>query len=216
LDFSDVGDIGAFVDEHFVEQREQEFKNGGLLHGRELSMAFSSLRANELIWNYVVENYLKGGKPPAFDLLYWNSDSTNLPGPMYAYYLRHAYLQNELVQPGKLEMCGVKLDLRKIEVPIFVFAAIEDHIVPWRSAYRSAQSMSGKAEFVLGASGHIAGSMNSAYRNKRHFWRNSSFATGARRRCRGPGARRRCRRPGARRQCSGSGRLARKSAAGIR
>jgi polyhydroxyalkanoate synthase subunit PhaC len=174
LDFSEVGDIGVFVDEHFVEQREQEFKDGGLLHGRELSMAFSSLRSNELIWNYVVDNYLKGGKPPAFDLLYWNSDSTNLPGPMYAYYLRHAYLQNELVQPGKLNMCGVKLDLRKIDVPAFVFAAIEDHIVPWRGAYRSGQALSGTVEFVLGASGHIAGSMNSAYRNKRHFWRNSS------------------------------------------
>jgi polyhydroxyalkanoate synthase subunit PhaC len=170
LEFSDVGDIGVFVDQHFVEQREQEFKNGGLLRGRELSMAFSSLRANELIWNYVVDNYLKGGKPPAFDLLYWNGDSTNLPGPMFAYYLRHTYLQNELVQPGKLKMCGVKLDLRKIKVPSFVFAAVEDHIVPWRSAYRSGQALSGNVEFVLGASGHIAGSMNSAYRNKRHFW----------------------------------------------
>lgn len=175
LEFSDVGDIGVFIDEHFVQQREQEFKTGGLLRGRELSMAFSSLRPNELIWNYVVDNYLKGGKPPAFDLLYWNSDSTNLPGPMFAYYLRHMYLRNELVQPDKLSMCGVKVDLRKIDVPTFVFAAIEDHIVPWRSAYRSGQALSGKVEFVLGASGHIAGSMNSAYRNKRHFWRNGSL-----------------------------------------
>jgi polyhydroxyalkanoate synthase len=174
LEFSDVGDIGVFVDEHFVRQREEEFKTGGLLRGRELAMAFSSLRPNELIWNYVVDNYLKGGKPPAFDLLYWNADSTNLPGPMFAYYLRHTYLQNELVQPGKLTMCGVKVDLRKIDIPTFVFAAIEDHIVPWRSAYRSGQALSGKVEFVLGASGHIAGSMNSAYRNKRHFWRNST------------------------------------------
>jgi polyhydroxyalkanoate synthase subunit PhaC len=177
LDFSDTGEIGMFVDEHFVQQREREYAHGGVMQGKELAMGFSSLRANELIWNYVVDNYLKGGKPPAFDMLYWNSDSTNLPGPMYAYYLRHTYLQNDLVKPGKLTLCGEKLDLRNIKVPTFVLAAVEDHIVPWQGAYRSAQALSGKVEFVLGASGHIAGSMNSAYRNKRHYWRNPGFGT---------------------------------------
>jgi polyhydroxyalkanoate synthase len=169
-DFSEVGDIAAYVDEAFVERREREVGRGGVVPGSDLAFAFTSLRANELIWNYVVNNYLKGGKPPAFDLLYWNSDSTNLPGPWYCYYLRNTYLENNLVKPDKLSMCGVPLDLSYADMPAYVFAAREDHIVPWRSAYSSATYLGGEVEFVLGASGHIAGVVNPASKNKRSFW----------------------------------------------
>ena len=170
LEFTDVGDIGAYIDENGVRQREQQLANGGLVSGKELALAFSSLRANDLIWQYVVNNYLKGKTPEAFNLLYWNSDGTNLPGPMYAYYLRHFYWQNELVQKNKLTMCGEKIDIGKIDMPAYIFAAKEDHIVPWTSSFTGAQNLGGKLEFVLGASGHIAGSMNPASKNKRNYW----------------------------------------------
>ena len=138
LDFSEVGDISAYIDEAFVAKREREVGDGGVVNGSELAFAFTSLRANELVWNYVVNNYLKGAKPPAFDLLFWNSDSTNLPGPWYAYYLRNTYLENNLIKPDRLTMCGVPVDLSYVDIPAFVFAAKEDHIVPWRTAYSSA------------------------------------------------------------------------------
>ena len=170
LEFSDVGDIGAYIDENMVKQREKQLANGGLVAGKEIAMAFSSLRANDLIWQYVVNNYLKGKTPEAFNLLYWNSDGTNLPGPMAAYYLRHFYWQNELVQKNKLTMCGEKIDIGKIDMPAYIFAAKEDHIVPWSSSFTGAQNLGGKLEFVLGASGHIAGSMNPASKNKRNYW----------------------------------------------
>jgi polyhydroxyalkanoate synthase subunit PhaC len=170
LEFTEVGDIGAYIDENMVRQREQQLAHGGLVSGKELAMAFSSLRANDLIWQYVVNNYLKGKTPEAFNLLYWNSDGTNLPGPMYAYYLRHFYWQNELVQKNKLTMCGQKIDIGQIDMPAYVFAAKEDHIVPWTSSFNGAQHLGGKVELVLGASGHIAGSMNPASKNKRNFW----------------------------------------------
>ncbi len=170
VDFSDVGDISAYVDEAFVARREREVGGGGIINGAELAFAFSSLRANELVWNYVVNNYLQGKKPPAFDLLFWNGDSTNLPGPWYCYYLRNTYLENNLIKPDKLSMCGVPLDLSYVDMPAFVFAAREDHIVPWRTAYSSAGYFSGDIEFVLGASGHIAGVVNPASKNKRSYW----------------------------------------------
>ncbi len=174
LDFSDVGEIAAYVDQALVERREQEFSKGGVLNGGELAIAFSSLRANDLIWNYVASNYLQGKKPPAFDLLFWNSDSTNLPGPWYCYYLRNTYFENNLVKPNKLSMCGVQVDLGLIDVPAYVLAAKEDHIVPWRTAYNSAAYLgshgAGKVKFILGASGHIAGVVNPASKNKRSYW----------------------------------------------
>ena len=174
LDFSEVGEISAYVDEAFVARREREVGAGGILNGGELAMAFSSLRANDLIWHAVANNYLQGKKPPAFDLLFWNSDSTNLPGPWYCYYLRNTYFENNLVKPDKLIMCGVPIDLGTIDMPAFVFAAKEDHIVPWRTAYSSAQYLGSnalaKVTFVLGASGHIAGVVNPASKNKRSYW----------------------------------------------
>lgn len=172
LDFSDVGEIGYFVDEQSVAAREASIGKGGLLPGRELSAVFSALRANDLIWQYVVSNYLKGKKPVAFDLLYWNSDTTNLPGPFLAWYLRHMYLENSLRIPGKLEMCGVKADLGRVDMPVFLLACREDHIVPWKTSYLGRHVLGGKSQFILGASGHIAGVINSASKNKRSYWKN--------------------------------------------
>jgi polyhydroxyalkanoate synthase len=141
-----------------------------LMPGRELALTFASLRANDLIWQYVVNNYLKGRTPDPFDLLYWNSDSTNLPGAMYTYYVRNMYLHNNLRVPGKLTMCGTPVDLGKVDMPAYILATREDHIVPWTTAYESARLLSGPVEFVLAASGHIAGVMNPASRNRRNYW----------------------------------------------
>jgi polyhydroxyalkanoate synthase subunit PhaC len=170
LDFREPGDLGVFIDEQGVAQREQTIGQGGIYPGSELGFVFQTLRANDLIWPNVINNYLKGKSPEAFDLLYWNADATNLPGPMYAWYLRNMYLENNLRVAGKLTMCGTKVDLGDIDVPSYVLATQEDHIVPWRSAYRTTQLVSGKSQFVLGASGHIAGVINPASKNKRSYW----------------------------------------------
>ena len=172
LDFRDTGVLDLFVDEPMVSVREMTIGQGGLLKGKELAATFSFLRPNDLVWNYVVGNYLKGETPPPFDLLYWNSDSTNLPGPMYCWYLRHTYLENNLVKPGKVTVCGEPLDLRRITVPSFLYASREDHIVPWQSAYASVDVLPGKKRFVLGASGHIAGVINPPTKKKRSHWIN--------------------------------------------
>ena len=171
LDFSETGQIGLFVDESSVAAREASIGSGGIFPGRDLAFVFSSLRANDLIWPYVVNNYLLGGEPAAFDLLYWNSDSTNLPGPMYCYYLRNTYLENRLREPGALVNCGVPVDLGSVKLPLFVLATREDHIVPWRSAYRTLGLLGGDDKtFVLGASGHIAGVINPAAKKRRSHW----------------------------------------------
>jgi polyhydroxyalkanoate synthase len=174
LDFTDTGEIGCFVDEQAVASREATIGKGGLLTARELSGTFSALRANDLIWQYVVGNYLKGNKPSAFDLLYWNSDSTNLPGPFAAWYLRNLYLENSLREPNKLVMCGTRVDLGKVDMPTYLLATREDHIVPWQSSYLGRQRLGGDTTFVLGASGHIAGVINPAAKNKRSHWTNAS------------------------------------------
>ena len=176
LDFADAGEIGCLVDEASVAGREATIGKGGVFQGRELAQVFSSLRANDLIWQYVVGNYLKGKKPEAFDLLYWNSDSTNIAGPFIAWYLRNMYLENNLRVPGKLEMLGVKVDLGKVDVPAYLMAAREDHIVPWTSAYLVRQLLGGDTTFVLGASGHIAGAINPASKNRRSYWVSESSA----------------------------------------
>jgi polyhydroxyalkanoate synthase len=175
LDFSDTGIIDIFVDEAAVRMRELAIGQGGLLKGHELATTFSFLRPNDLVWNYVVANYLKGEMPPPFDLLYWNSDSTNLPGPMFCWYLRHTYLQNDLATPGKVSVCGQPIDLRRLDMPAFLYASREDHIVPWHSAYSSVGILPGKKQFVLGASGHIAGVINPPAKNKRSYWTNAKL-----------------------------------------
>jgi len=174
LDFAEPGMLGVFVDEASVQLREQAIGKGGLLQGRDLATTFSFLRPNDLVWNYYVSNYLKGEQPPAFDLLYWNADSTNLPGPMYCWYLRHMYLRNELRIPGRLVCAGQPVDLRRIDLPTYVFGARDDHIVLWRAAYGGARLLEGPVRFVLGASGHIAGAINPASKNKRSYWTGSA------------------------------------------
>ena len=170
LDFSDTGILDLFIDENFIKYREMQMGKGGILKGQELASTFSFLRPNDLVWNYVVGNYLKGETPPPFDLLYWNSDSTNLPGPMYAWYLRNTYYENNLAKPGKAEVCGQKVDLGKLDLPVYVYGSREDHIVPIGGAYASLQHLPGKKRFVMGASGHIAGVINAPAANKRSHW----------------------------------------------
>ncbi len=175
LDFTSTGVLDIFVDEASVQLREVTIgagspTGGGLLKGKELASTFSFLRPNDLVWNYVVGNYLKGETPPPFDLLYWNSDSTNLPGPMYCWYLRNTYLENNLVRPGRAVVCGENVDLSAINIPSYVYASREDHIVPWDGAYRNTQCLSGPCRFVMGASGHIAGVINPPEKKKRSHW----------------------------------------------
>ena len=179
LDFSDGGEVTHYVDAASVAAREAAIGRGGLLRGAELASAFSSLRANDLIWLYVVGNYLKGGKPRAFDLLYWNADSTNLPGPFAVWYLRHLYLENALREPGRLAMCGTTADLGRLDMPAYLYSSREDHIVPWKSAYHSRGILGGETTFVMGASGHIAGVVNPPAAAKRSHWRNESPAATA-------------------------------------
>ncbi len=175
LDFSETGVLQLFIDENFVKFREMQLGSSGLLKGQELASTFSFLRPNDLVWNYVVGNYLKGETPPPFDLLYWNSDSTNLPGPMYAWYLRNTYFENNLVKPGKCTVLGEKVDLRKIDIPAYIYGSREDHIVPIGGAYASVNHLSGKTRFVMGASGHIAGVINPPAKNKRSYWANDQL-----------------------------------------
>jgi polyhydroxyalkanoate synthase len=179
LDFSDTGVLEVFIDETQVALREAALGKGGIMPGRDLATTFSALRPNDLVWNYVQQNYLKGKVPPAFDLLYWNADSTNLPGPMFCWYLRNTYLENKLKVPGQLTVCGVPVDLGSIDAPVFVYGSKEDHIVPWPAAFSSMNLLNPKNpkanRFVLGASGHIAGVINPASKGKRSYWVNDKL-----------------------------------------
>ncbi|MDR3055911.1 MAG: class I poly(R)-hydroxyalkanoic acid synthase [Zoogloeaceae bacterium] len=179
LDFSDTGDISLFIDEQFITTKEASIGKGGLLGALELQNTFSMLRPKDLVWNYVTSNYLKGQTPPPFDILYWNADSTGLPGPFACWYIRNMYFNNYLRIPGKLEMCGVRVDLGKLDMPVFLLASREDHIVPWHTAYQSTRLLGGKKHFVLGASGHIAGVINPASKNKRCYWTNENLKVDA-------------------------------------
>jgi polyhydroxyalkanoate synthase len=170
VDFKETGPLGVFVDEQHASLREQQIGEGGLMSARELGTTFSFLRPNELVWNYVVSNYLKGESPVAFDLLFWNGDSTNLPGPFFTWYFRNTYLENKLSQPNALTSCGVPIDLRLVKVPTYLYGSREDHIVPWHSAFASTAIFPGPNRFVLGASGHIAGVINPPVKNKRNYW----------------------------------------------
>jgi polyhydroxyalkanoate synthase len=175
LDFSETGVLDVFIDEAFVRFREMQLGRGGILKGQELASTFSFLRPNDLVWNYVVGNYLKGETPPPFDLLYWNSDSTNLPGPMFTWYLRNTYFENNLIKPGKCTVCGERVDLRKLDLPAYIYGSREDHIVPIAGAYASTRHLTGKKRFVMGASGHIAGVINPPANKKRSYWTNEKL-----------------------------------------
>jgi polyhydroxyalkanoate synthase len=183
LDFSDIGAIEVYIDDMQIALREQAIGHGGVMKGRDFSTAFSSLRPNDLMWNVVESNYLKGLAPTALDLLYWNADCTNLPGPMFCYYLRQMYLENALKEPGRLQIGGTPVDVRRIDAPAFIFASRDDHIVPWATAYASTALLNPKKpaanQFVLGASGHIAGVINSPRKNKRSYWTNPAHKVDA-------------------------------------
>jgi polyhydroxyalkanoate synthase subunit PhaC len=172
LEFSDPGEIGVYLNPAVLSQREAMYASGGLVSGKELTMAFSSLRANDLIWSFVIKNYLKGETPEAFDLFYWNMDDSNLPGPMFSYYLRQGYIGNRLVEPGALSMLDTPVDLGRVDVPTYVFAACDDHLVPWRAAYQNMNHLGGELEFVLSGGGHITGPINPVTKNKRNYWVN--------------------------------------------
>ena len=175
IDFADTGEIGLLIDENSVALREATIGRGGILPGKELAFTFGTLRANDLIWRYVVESYLKGATPDAFDLLYWDSDSVSLPGPMYCWYTRNAYVENKIKEPGATTQCGERIDLSKVKVPMFILASREDHIVPWQSAFRSKDLMGSDPRFVLAASGHVAGVINPPARNRRSYWVNDNL-----------------------------------------
>lgn len=170
LDFSEPGELGVFLDEIQIARRESQLKYTGLLSGKDLALTFSMLRANDLIWSYVVSNYLKGQTPAPFDILYWNSDPTNLPANMYSFYIRNMYMENKLIQSNALTLCGVPIDLRNIKVPSYFLSTLEDHIAPWKTTFNSTKLFSGPIDFVLGASGHIAGVINPPAKKKRNYW----------------------------------------------
>lgn len=170
IDFSDTGEIGLLMDRTTATLREATIGGGGILNGKELAFTFGTLRANDLIWRYVVDSYMKGAPPDSFDLLYWDSDSVSLPGPMYCWYTRNTYLENRIKDPGATMQCGVAVDLSRAKVPLYVLASREDHIVPWQSAFRSKDLIGKDPRFVLAASGHVAGVINPPARKKRSYW----------------------------------------------
>jgi polyhydroxyalkanoate synthase len=176
IDFEDTGDIGLLIDAPSVALREATIGGGGILPGKELAFTFGTLRANDLIWRYVDDSYMKGAPPDAFDLLYWDSDSVSLPGPMYCWYTRNTYLENKIREPGATVQCGEAIDLSRVKVPLYILASREDHIVPWRSAYRSKGLIGKDPRFVLAASGHVAGVINPPARNKRSHWINDDLS----------------------------------------
>jgi polyhydroxyalkanoate synthase len=157
VDFAEAGDLSVFIDEEQITALEERMSKKGYLEAHDMHQTFNMLRANDLIWSFVVNNYLLGKQPFPFDLLYWNADSTRMPAAMHSFYLRKMYQQNLLAKPGGIVLDGVKIDLRKIKTPAFILSTREDHIAPWRSTYAATQLYGGPTKFVLAASGHIAG-----------------------------------------------------------
>jgi polyhydroxyalkanoate synthase len=175
FDFTDAGEISVFIDEQQIDLMEKHMRSKGYLEGHHLAGAFSMLRDNDLIWSFFVRSYLLGREPMPFDILYWNSDSTNMPAAMHSFYLRNMYLYNRMREPGGVELAGVKVDLRKIKIPLYFLSAREDHIAPWKSTYAGTKLVSGPVRFVLGASGHVAGVMNPPAANKYCYWTNETL-----------------------------------------
>jgi len=175
VDFSEAGELTVFIDDKQLNNLEKRMKAQGYLDGESMAMTFNMLRANDLIWSFVVNNYLLGRKPASFDLLYWNSDFTRLPETMHSFYLREMYLENRLVEPGGIEMDGVPIDLTTIDLPIYIQSSREDHIAPYPSVYKATQLYSGEVTFMLAGSGHIAGVVNPPEANKYGYWTNDSL-----------------------------------------
>ena len=174
-DFEEAGELGVFIDEEQLKGLEARMDKRGFLDGREMATTFNMLRANDLIWSFVVNNYLLGQEPFPFDLLYWNDDSTRMPAKMHSFYLRRMYQANDLCKPGGITLLGTAIDLRKIKVPSYLISTREDHIAPWKSTYRATQLFSGPVRFVLAASGHIAGVVNPPEGGKYSHWVNEEL-----------------------------------------
>ena len=180
VDFTDVGEIGVFIDDDRLVSLREHMAETGHLEGHHMQDMFSMIRENDLVWSFHVMNYLMGNKPPAFDLLYWNSDSTRLPAAMLLWYLEQIYLKNALRKPGGLTLNDTRIDITKIKTPCFVLATKEDHIAPWTSVYPTTQLLGGEVRFVLGGSGHIAGVINPpAERDKYGYWVNPDYPESA-------------------------------------
>ena len=174
LDFSIPGELGVFIDEEQVSAIEKKMEERGYLEGSEMAGTFNMLRANDLIWSFVVNNYLMGRDPFPFDLLYWNSDSTRMPQKMHSFYLRNMYLNNALREPGGITLLDTPIDLSKVKTPSYFISTIEDHIAPWKGTYLGAGALGGPVRFVLGGSGHIAGIVNPPSANKYCYWTNDA------------------------------------------
>ncbi len=174
LDFSDPGELGVFTDESQIEKLESRMEEAGYLEGQDMANVFNMLRANDLIWSFVVNNYLLGKDPFPFDLLYWNGDSTRMPKAMHSFYLRSCYLENKLVQPGGITLNDTPIDLKKVKTPCYFLSTHDDHIAPWKSTYAGMRKFSGPVRFVLAGSGHIAGVINPPEAGKYCFWNNDS------------------------------------------
>jgi polyhydroxyalkanoate synthase subunit PhaC len=179
VDLSAVGDAAVFIDEGQLANIEKHTRRTGFLEGYHMKDMFSMMRENDLIWSYVINNYLLGRAPPAFDILHWNADSTRLPARMLTDFLRGIYMENSLVGPGRLRLAGRQIDLRAIRTPCYLLSTIEDHIAPWKATYPATQILSGPTEFVLGGSGHIAGVINPPTRKKYGYWLADSYPASA-------------------------------------
>jgi len=175
VDFAEPGELGVFIDEEQLSLMDRQMEKHGYFEGSNMAEAFNLLRANDLIWSFVVNNYLMGREPFPFDLLYWNSDATRMPRAMHSFYLRKLYQQNLLVQPGGITLEGVPIDLTAIETPCYILAAKDDHIAPWRSTYAATRLYSGPLRYVLGMSGHIAGVVNPPVAKKYGYWTNTAL-----------------------------------------
>jgi len=175
IDFKSPGELEVFIDELQVKALEKKMEERGYLEGSEMATTFNMLRANDLIWSFVVNNYLLGRDPFPFDLLYWNSDSTRMPAAMHSFYLRNMYIENRLAQPGGITLNDQPIDLRNVGIPIYFISTVEDHIAPWHATYAGARLFSGPVRFVLGGSGHIAGIINPPSANKYCLWINEKF-----------------------------------------
>jgi polyhydroxyalkanoate synthase len=176
LDFEQAGEIKVFIDEEQLAALDQKMHKRGYLEGNDMSVTFNMLRANDLIWGFVVSNYLMGNDPFPFDLLYWNSDSTRMPAAMHSFYLHNMYRQNKLREPGGITLDGTPVDLSKIKVPSYFLATREDHIAPWRAAYAGVNLLGGNRRFVLAASGHVAGVVNPPDGGKYSHYVNNDLA----------------------------------------
>lgn len=174
-DFADPGELSVFIDEEQIVHLEKHMEQAGYLDGTEMAASFNMLRANDLIWNFVVNNYLLGKDPFPFDLLYWNSDNTRMPAAMHSFYLRNMYQQNNLIKPGGISLLDTPIHLEKIDIPVFMLSTREDHIAPWKTTYSATQIYSGDVTFCLSGSGHIAGVINPPSKDKYPHWVNTSL-----------------------------------------